>query len=60
LACCCPTQCSFFEHREYKVVYRRYASLFFMVGVDEDEVSSRGICSGQSRGGSGIRTCRNR
>jgi hypothetical protein len=41
-ACCWPAQCSFFEHREYKVVYRRYASLFFMVGVDEDEVSSRG------------------
>eukprot|EP01024_Parvocaulis_polyphysoides_P025961 TRINITY_DN2364_c0_g2_i1.p2 TRINITY_DN2364_c0_g2~~TRINITY_DN2364_c0_g2_i1.p2 ORF type:complete len:157 (+),score=18.79 TRINITY_DN2364_c0_g2_i1:36-473(+) len=30
-------QCSFIEHREYKVAYRRYASLFFMVGVDEDE-----------------------
>jgi hypothetical protein len=30
-------QCSFFEHRAYKVVYRRYASLFFMVGVDDDE-----------------------
>ncbi|XP_077210042.1 SNARE-like superfamily protein isoform X2 [Tasmannia lanceolata] len=23
-------QCSFVEHRNYKVVYRRYASLFFM------------------------------
>jgi len=32
-------QCSFFEHRSYKIIYRRYASLFFMVGVDEDEVS---------------------
>jgi AP-4 complex subunit sigma-1 len=31
-------QCSFFEHRAYRVVYRRYASLFFMVGVDESEV----------------------
>lgn len=31
-------QCSFFDHREYKVVYRRYASLFFMVGVDDEEV----------------------
>ncbi|KAI8466373.1 MAG: AP complex, mu/sigma subunit [Monoraphidium minutum] len=30
-------QCSFFEHRAYKVVYRRYASLFFMVGVDAEE-----------------------
>ncbi|KAL5232483.1 hypothetical protein ABZP36_031259 [Zizania latifolia] len=29
--------CSFVEHRNYKVVYRRYASLFFLVGVDNDE-----------------------
>mmetsp|Transcript_4090 Transcript_4090/g.16401 ORF Transcript_4090/g.16401 Transcript_4090/m.16401 type:complete len:147 (-) Transcript_4090:103-543(-) len=29
--------CSFVEHRGYKVVYRRYASLFFLVGVDGDE-----------------------
>ena len=27
------------EHRNYKVIYRRYASLFFLVGVDGDEVS---------------------
>ncbi len=33
-------QCSFFEHRAYKIVYRRYASLFFMVGVDSEEVSA--------------------
>nr|ALD47953.1 adaptor protein complex 4 subunit sigma [Isochrysis galbana] len=36
------TQCSFFEYRGYKVVYRRYASLFFIVGVegeDENELS---------------------
>ena len=26
-------QCSFVEYRGYKVVYRRYASLFFIVGV---------------------------
>lgn len=31
-------QCSFVEHLQYKVVYRRYASLFFMVGVDQEEV----------------------
>ncbi|KAK9824391.1 hypothetical protein WJX72_009950 [[Myrmecia] bisecta] len=30
-------QCSFIEHRNYKVIYRRYASLFFLVGVDGDE-----------------------
>ena len=34
-------QCSFYEHRQYKIVYRRYASLFFMAGVDDDEVSLR-------------------
>lgn len=28
------------EHRNYKVVYRRYASLFFLVGIDGEEVSS--------------------
>ncbi|XP_024967578.1 AP-4 complex subunit sigma isoform X1 [Cynara cardunculus var. scolymus] len=32
-------QCSFVEHRTYKIVYRRYASLFFLVGVDNEEVS---------------------
>ncbi|KAF9615763.1 hypothetical protein IFM89_026229 [Coptis chinensis] len=32
-------QCSFVEHRNYKIVYRRYASLFFLVGVDNDEYS---------------------
>nr|GEW19580.1 AP-4 complex subunit sigma [Tanacetum cinerariifolium] len=30
-------QCSFVEHRNYKIVYRRYASLFFLVGVDNEE-----------------------
>lgn len=32
-------QCSFIEHRLYKIIYRRYASLFFLVGVDGDEVT---------------------
>jgi len=31
-------QCSFVEHAGGRVVYRRYASLFFLVGVDGDEV----------------------
>ena len=26
-------QCSFMEHREYKIIYRRYASLYFIVGT---------------------------
>ncbi|XP_014631551.2 AP-4 complex subunit sigma [Glycine max] len=30
-------ECSFVEHRNYRIVYRRYASLFFLVGVDVDE-----------------------
>ena len=30
-------QCSFMEHRGMKIVYRRYASLFFIVGVEQDE-----------------------
>lgn len=29
-------QCSFIEHLHYKCVYRRYASLFFIVGVSHD------------------------
>jgi len=29
-------QCSFLEYRGYKVVYRRYASLFFIVGTKPD------------------------
>jgi len=33
-----PMQCSFVEHRNYKVIYRRYASLFFLVGVEGEEV----------------------
>ena len=30
-------QCAFVEHRGVKVVYRRYASLYFLVGVDSTE-----------------------
>jgi AP-4 complex subunit sigma-1 len=29
-------QCSFLEYRGYKVIYRRYASLFFIVGTKAD------------------------
>lgn len=31
-------QCSFVEFRQYKVIYRRYASLYFIVGADQDDV----------------------
>ena len=34
---CAIPQCTFFEYRGYKIAYRRYASLFFIVGADEDE-----------------------
>ena len=37
-----PLQCNFVEHRSWKVVYRRYASLFFLVGIDDEEVRRRG------------------
>ena len=37
------TQCSFYEYRGYKVVYRRYASLFFIVGVSDGEENELGI-----------------
>ena len=36
---CCLLQCAFFEYLDYKIVFRRYAALFFIVGVDNDEVS---------------------
>lgn len=29
--------CHFIEYRGYKVVYRRYASLFFIMGLDLNE-----------------------
>jgi AP-4 complex subunit sigma-1 len=30
-------QCNFLEYRGLKVIYRRYASLFFVVAVDGDD-----------------------
>ncbi|XP_055388410.1 uncharacterized protein LOC129616962 [Condylostylus longicornis] len=33
------SQCSFVEFRQYKVIYRRYASLYFILGVDQDDVN---------------------
>merc|ERR1712122_264043 len=34
------SQCSFVEYRQYRVIYRRYASLYFIVGVDSTEDSN--------------------
>lgn len=45
IASCLCAQCSFVEHRSFKVIYRRYASLFFLVGVDGDEVGSPRVYS---------------
>uniref|UniRef100_A0A7S2UUI5 AP complex subunit sigma n=1 Tax=Fibrocapsa japonica TaxID=94617 RepID=A0A7S2UUI5_9STRA len=36
-------QCSFLEYRGYRVIYRRYASLFFIVGVGADEENELGV-----------------
>ena len=36
-------QCSFMEYRQYKLVYRRYASLYFIVGVDTEEENELAI-----------------
>jgi hypothetical protein len=33
---CCCLQCSFFEHQGKKIMYRRYASLFFIVGTTDE------------------------
>ncbi|EGD75436.1 clathrin adaptor complex small chain family protein [Salpingoeca rosetta] len=30
-------QCSFMEYRGFKLIFRRYASLYFIVGADNDE-----------------------
>lgn len=32
-------QCSFLEHQQYKVIYRRYASLYFILGVENEDVN---------------------
>ena len=37
-------QCSFVEYRQFKVIYRRYASLYFIIGVNgEEEVNELSI-----------------
>lgn len=32
-----PKACNFIEYRDMKLVYKRYASLFFIAGVDGEE-----------------------
>ena len=37
-------QCSFLDHRQYKVIYRRYASLYFIIGIDiDDDINELGM-----------------
>eukprot|EP01029_Cantina_marsupialis_P028909 TRINITY_DN778164_c0_g1_i1.p1 TRINITY_DN778164_c0_g1~~TRINITY_DN778164_c0_g1_i1.p1 ORF type:complete len:159 (+),score=17.42 TRINITY_DN778164_c0_g1_i1:50-478(+) len=36
-------QCSFMEYRDYKVIYKRFASLYFIVGVDNGEENELGV-----------------
>ncbi|XP_065176569.1 uncharacterized protein LOC135806326 [Sycon ciliatum] len=31
------TQCSFMDYKSFRVIYRRYASLYFILGVDSTE-----------------------
>ncbi|EFA82899.1 adapter-related protein complex 4 sigma 1 subunit [Heterostelium album PN500] len=31
------SQCSYIEYHSYKVIYRKYSSLYFIVGVDNSE-----------------------
>lgn len=32
-------QCNFLEHQQFKVIYRRYASLYFIIGIEEEDVN---------------------
>ena len=32
-----PKMCNFVEYKDYKIVYKRYASLYFITIVDKDE-----------------------
>jgi AP-1 complex subunit sigma 1/2 len=32
-----PKMCNFLEYKEYKIVYKRFASLYFITIVDKDE-----------------------
>jgi len=32
-----PRSCNFIEYKDQKIVYKRYASLYFVAGIDEEE-----------------------
>lgn len=44
-------QCSFLEYRGYKVIYRRYASLFFIVGTQADIDITNSLMNNSNGGG---------
>ncbi|XP_033115815.1 AP-4 complex subunit sigma-1-like [Anneissia japonica] len=33
----CKSRCSFFNYQDYKIVYRRYNSIFVILAIDEEE-----------------------
>ena len=33
------TQCNFLEYQQYKVIYRRYAALYFIMGVENEDAN---------------------
>lgn len=37
-----PTKSSFLEHQKWKIIYRKYASLYFIIGTDMDDDSEQG------------------
>ncbi|PBJ70247.1 clathrin assembly sigma-adaptin protein complex 4 [Trypanosoma cruzi] len=54
------SDCSFVEHLHYKLIYRRYASIFFIVGIKNKSISSTsanangGAAAGNSLGGAPV------
>lgn len=32
-----PKMCNFLDYKDYKIIYKRYASLYFITIVDKDE-----------------------
>ena len=38
------SQCSFMEYKNYKVVYRKYASLYFIIAIDNSDVRMPAAC----------------
>lgn len=53
-------QCSFLEYRGFKVIYRRYASLFFIVGTKADvDVRKMGSAVAKKQGDKSVENYEN-